>query len=256
MGKIKPHPFVDIGVQMTNACNAYCKFCCNAGKEDFKFDVDAFKTFFDEVTKLISVNKVTFTGGEPTLRMKELNKCLDHIQGRCDLITVNTNGSRLEELGHTAINRIAVSRHHYLDEENNKIFGIEIGNPIRNSSLKDKIAIVCNLIRGKIDCSEEAYRMLEFTAENEIEDMSFVGLMPLNEWSKSNTVSLGVLDFKGDVLCTRKLCYEVKGVCNCSNHVYTAKNGRLVYFYMRHNLQPKFDKGSRITWENNEMKGA
>ncbi len=264
VGQIKEAPFIDITVHMTNSCNAACLFCCNEGHNAFTFDVDAFKDFFDETNKTININKVTFTGGEPTLKIKELNACLDHIEGKCNLITVNTNGTRLDTLGHRAIHRIALSRHHYDDNVNNEIFGIEIGNPISepeedsfcgmNPFIKEKIAIVCNLIKGYVDCTTEAYKMLEFAANNGIEDMSFVGLMPINKWATEHQVPLDILKFGSDVMCTRELHYEVEGICKCSNYVYVAKNGRLVYYYMRHNMVPSYDKGSRVVWEYNQIK--
>lgn len=254
VGKDKLNPFIDITVQLTNACNAECEFCCNAGKLEFIFDFGLFKAFFDEAYGKVLINKVTFTGGEPTLKIGKLNQCLDYIQGKCRLITVNTNGTRLELLSHPAIHRIALSRHHYLNEVNNSIFGITIDNPLETSLLKNKIAVVCNLIKGYVDCTAEAYKMLNFVAENGIDDMSFVGLMPIDKWCQGHQVPLDVLAFNHDVLCTKNLCYEVKGVCECSNHVYAAPNGRLVHYYMRHNKMPKFDKGSRVVWENNEIR--
>lgn len=254
VGKDKQEPFVDLTVLMTNGCNAACKFCCNAGKEDFRFDVGEFLDFFDETRQRICVNKVTFTGGEPSLKVMDLNECLDFIEGKCNLITVNTNGSRLEALSHPAIHRITLSRHHYLDEINDEIFGLKIGNPLVKSELKRKIALVCNLIKGRIDSTIEAYKMLEFASVNGIGDMSFVGLMPVNEWSRENAIPLNGLSFGDDVLCTRRLCYEVPNVCHCSNHIYVAKNGRFVHYYMRHNMKPDFDKGSRVVWENNQVK--
>lgn len=253
-GKPKPAPFVDFNVSMTNACNAMCQFCCNQGRPDFKFDVEAFKDFFDETREKIHINKVTFTGGEPSLRIRELNECLDHIGGKCTLVTVNTNGFRLGALDHPSIHRIALSRHHYYDEINDGIFGIKIGNPLIGSSLKDRIAIVCNLIKMRIDCTKEAYNMLHFAADNEIEEMSFVGLMPVNEWSIRHLVPLESLNFTDNVLLTRELEYEVSGVCKCRNYMYVHRNGRLVSFYMRHNMMPKFDKGSRVVWENNKIR--
>lgn len=168
--------------------------------------------------------------------------------------TVNTNGSKLELLSHPAIHRIALSRHHYEDDVNNSIFGIDIGNPLKESSLLDKIAITCNLIKGYVDCTTEAYKMLNFVATNNVEDMSFVGLMVFNDFCRDRFTPLKVLSFNQDVLCTKNLCYEVAGVCQCSNYVYAAPNGRLVHYYMRHNLMPSFDKGSRVVWENNGIK--
>ena len=253
-GRTKPTPFIDINVSMTNACNASCQFCCNQGRSDFQFDVEAFKDFFDEARAKISINKVTFTGGEPSLRLRELNGCLDHIGGKCSLVTVNTNGSRLSALDHPSIHRIALSRHHYCDSINDGIFGMKIGNPLIGSPLKDRIAIVCNLIKGKIDSTKEAYNMLGFASDNDIEEMSFVGLMPLNDFSVNNMVSLESLDFKENILLFRELEHEVPGVCKCRNYIYVHRNGNLVSFYMRHSMVPKFDKGSRVVWENNRIR--
>lgn len=255
LGTVKSERFVDLTVYMTNSCNAECLFCCNGGQNAFIFDEEMFKKFFDEVYGRIYINKVTFTGGEPTLKMSQLNECLDYINGRCNLITVNTNGTRLTSLVNRAIHRIAMSRHHYDDRVNNEIFGISIGNPLSLlfPPVLNKVALVCNLIKGYIDNTDGAYKMLEFAAANGIEDMSFVGLMPCNAWSIEHQVPLDVLKFGKDVLCTRQLHYEVEGVCKCSNYVYTASNGKIVHFYMRHNMIPEYDKGSRVVWKNNQI---
>jgi MoaA/NifB/PqqE/SkfB family radical SAM enzyme len=246
-------PFVDFSISITNSCNAKCKFCCNAGKNDFEFDVSAFKDVFDETASKVEINKVTFTGGEPTLHPETLNRCLDHITGRCKLITVNTNGYRLNVLTHSSITRISMSRHHDLDGENDAIFGIKIGNPLKTFSKKEKVIVVCNLIRGKVDCAKKAYDILEFASSNGVNEAALVGLMPLNSWSKEHVVSISSLDFDENVLCTRRLSHEVTGVCTCNNYVYVAKNGELVFFYTRHALRPEYNKGSRIAWENNRI---
>ncbi len=64
--------------------------------------------------------------------------------------SVNTNGSRLKDLeGIDVLDNIALSRHHYDDEINNQIFGINTADTDILDSFKDKhkLHLSCNLIK-------------------------------------------------------------------------------------------------------------
>jgi len=208
---------------------------------------------FDELSEKICINKIGLTGGEPTFEEENLFRCLDHVRGRCGLITVNTNGSRLKVLEDDRVERISISRHHFDNEKNDEIFGVKIGNPLVGFSGKKKVILSCNLIRGYVDSVDGAYGMLDFAAENGISEVAFVGLMKNNDFSKENIISPSLLNFGKDVLKYRELSYHTSGVCECSNHSYVSKSGKMVMFFMRHTKDHEFDKGSRIVWANNRI---
>ena len=67
------------------------------------------------------VSHITFTGGEPSLDIERLVKCLDYLKSVDSKIftIINTNGSNLDKLkGIKSLDNIALSRHSMFDDEN------------------------------------------------------------------------------------------------------------------------------------------
>lgn len=252
----KVEPFVDISVYLTDRCNAKCEFCCNNEKEDYIFDVDSFRNFFEEVLSKVTVNKVNFTGGEASLESKKLQDCLEIVNKKCNSTIVNTNGTLLKKkVNDDTIGRIALSRHHYLDDRNNEIFGINISNKLSllDEQEKQKITLICNLIKGEIDSTKEMYKMLEFAAYNKIKEMAFVVLMPFNDYSKKHMIIPNPSGFNEDILHTKKMKFKKKNICECANYTYVSNSGDIVNFYIKHSINPFYNKGSRIVWKGNRI---
>lgn len=122
-------PYVSISVYITNDCNGLCKFCCNVDNLRFVFNYPLFCEFIDEVYSKIRIRKITFTGGEPSLKAQLLSECVDYVRGKCENITVCTNGTLINEYGHEVdqytqrvmnwVTNISVSYHHWNHETNN-----------------------------------------------------------------------------------------------------------------------------------------
>jgi molybdenum cofactor biosynthesis enzyme MoaA len=243
-------PFVDITIVLTNDCNARCDFCCNPSREKTVFNVGKFKEFFNEAIGKIEVNKVTITGGETSYCQNNVQKCLEIVNGHCNLMTVNTNGRDmkfLDVLCDAYPLRISMSRHHYLDERNEKIFGTKTISNFKEFRNKKCVVFSCNLIKNEIDCEEEIIKYLEFASKNDIEECSFVGLMPVNDFCKEKMVYPKDLKFDDRVQEYRTLNHPTCK-CWCRNYAYVSTLGKVVLFYTRHLIDYKCDKGSRVVW--------
>ena len=122
--KHQADPYVNIYVRLQNECNAKCKFCEFTSKEKY-FNVVRFTTGFRQISEKINIKKVSFTGGEPTLDPPLLNGCLKFVKDVDSNIftVVNTNGLNLSRIEIDNLDSIALSRHHYDDNINNKILG-------------------------------------------------------------------------------------------------------------------------------------
>jgi len=245
--------WTDVSVYVTNACNASCKFCCNKNNKSFSFDFRKFKAFIDELVGKIEVNKITFTGGESSLNITQLIKCVEYTKPFCNNITVITNGTDLASLDHPFIDNISVSRHHYDDEKNKEIFGVSHMDALETFSRKDRVNLSCNLIKGYVDCEEEIYKYLEYMSRVGIESTAFVGLMPVNQYCKDNYVDLHKMKFNERVLKYKTIRFKEPGVCRCNNYVYLADNEAIIEFYTRHNMCPNYQKGSLVVYKFNEV---
>jgi len=115
-------------------CNADCSFCSwkTVGQEDMERSKDFLKNLKNVLEKLPEeFEQITISGGEPTL-YKELNKVLMligyHKGEKIKKVVFTTNGVELRkwinnDLFTEVVDFVNISRHHYIQEENNKIMG-------------------------------------------------------------------------------------------------------------------------------------
>ena len=83
--------YINLYTLITNKCNANCKFCC-ASKKEGCFNVFKFKQAIKEINKSARINKISFTGGEPTL-LPGLKDKLKDIKSLGYEIKLDTNGT-------------------------------------------------------------------------------------------------------------------------------------------------------------------
>lgn len=202
-------PYVNLYVRIENSCNAKCPFCKFAGKKA-KFDFYKFYYVLHEPRKHVEINKISFTGGEPTLNFCDLTKCFDLVkQLDKEIFTVtNTNGTRLEDLCYSPfIDSIALSRHHYNQVENDKIFGMKTPklDQIRDWNINKNIHLSCNLIKGQIDNEDNLIEYLHSVSKYGIDDVGFVSLMNVNEFCNEHKIDFSDITFNNpDVLVTKE----------------------------------------------------
>lgn len=117
-------------VEFTKNCNAHCPFCsAHRGLGDL--DPAILEECVDELVDAGAVDRVSITGGEPlivgdSLRLNRLFDILE--QSGLEYYALTTNGRylarnfvMLDTL--SKLKYLNVSRHHYDDEENRRVFG-------------------------------------------------------------------------------------------------------------------------------------
>lgn len=233
-------PYINLYVQMTKACNATCKFCAFKDQHQ-EFDFEKLQLILRYIDIDIKINKVSFTGGEPTTQWDKLLDCLIYTKTLDDTIftVVNTNGLRLDKLNkyQEYIDSIALSRHHYNDTVNNEILGFKAPSTEYINSLKhkDKIHLSCNLIKDYIDNTEEVINYLEFASQIGVLDVGFVSLMKVNDYCKEHHIDFNSLDFKDykNIFINRE--WNNKEMCRCRNYLYASTTtDEIVKVYSRY----------------------
>ncbi len=122
----------NFSVMMPGKCNAKCDFCFwdrdNAAN---KSPLDKYaQTMYDYIMDLpFDFRQLSLTGGEPTISPVFLNvlskvKILKEIN-RIDKVVLTTNGVKLDRYVNEiceSVDHVNISRHHYDEEENRKIY--------------------------------------------------------------------------------------------------------------------------------------
>jgi molybdenum cofactor biosynthesis enzyme MoaA len=220
-------PFFNIQIKL-NGCNANCEFCIS--KTGKKFNEDLFFDKLTEIREKAFIKRLNITGGEPTINFELYNRIVRKLRELLPetFIVLNTNGYNFEKVfesdSHKYLNNIQLSRHHYIDEINNKILGFksvprELIKKI-NEDLEHKfLNLSCNLIKGYIDKDEEVYKYLDDASDLDIRWVGFVSLIPLNDFCKENYI-----DFESLNLTNKRLIlmqsHCLNDTCKCADYLY------------------------------------
>ncbi len=237
-------PYINLYIQL-KGCNAKCKFCTfQEAAKDFNFN--KFHKVLSELKKNVQVNKISITGGEPTLFLDKLYNISHKVKEMFpnSFFVVNTNGFRLIDLykdgENTLFDSISLSRHHYDDKKNNEILGF---NSVSKKVLeliqsreqkKERLHLSCNLVNGYIDSPQKIYKYLEFAGKVKINDVGFVSLMKINYFCENNFVDFSDLKLKHKRLFKTKE-WKFMDSCKCNNYLYIPKdiNSDVVKVYYR-----------------------
>ncbi len=262
-------------ISITDVCLASCPFCNNNTKKkqtftDKKFNVEKLKFVLEELKEKNLLNRVSITGGEPFLNVELLNKVVNaifEVLGYRQYLTINTNGFNLDKVleldNYKNIAGIHISRHHYLDEKNDQLFGFKTIHLDEIKSLQNKLEnkhllrLNSLLIKNYIDSAENVENYLEMAANLGIFRVGFVGLMPLNEFSKQNYVEYKEIFKNLSPDCAIVSNLKNANICDCANGMYISKDGTLVEFYSRvvRDLNPQAAGQFSYTVENNLCAG-
>jgi molybdenum cofactor biosynthesis enzyme MoaA len=198
---------------------------------------------FTRLNEQIKINKVSFTGGEPTLKINELNRLLKEVKTvNPDVFTiVNTNGFAFKEINPEFIDSIALSRHHFLEYNNKFIFGtdnIATINDIESYAHKEKLHLSCNLIKGQIDSTEKCQTYINVFGDLGVTDIGFVSLMEVNDHAKEHFIDFDSIKLENmkDTIKNQhwtKKCGD-KPMCKCANYLTSVANGNIVKSYARY----------------------
>jgi molybdenum cofactor biosynthesis enzyme MoaA len=249
-------PYVNVYVRIRNRCPAKCKFCEFTCDEEF-FNVDKFVASLKELASKVRVNKISFTGGEPTGDLDLLEYCLKKVKAILPntFVVINTNGAgTLMELlkYEDYLNSIALSRHHYDDNRNKQIFGCNVptADTIRNfqESVKNKelLHLSCNLVKGEIETHSDIKHYLNHCANINALDVGFVTLMPVNDFCKNNQVIFDTA-IKQDSQILRNKVWNNGEDCRCANFLYIDYNtAKIVKFYARYYCNASSNSGQLV----------
>jgi molybdenum cofactor biosynthesis enzyme MoaA len=222
-------PYVNVQVKI-KGCNADCVFC--EFKEPGTFDEDKYAEKLKLISDKVSIRKLNFTGGEPTLNIERLKRLIIKTKEIIPkvYIAINTNGYNFEKLFEEGIDKlvgnIQLSRHHYKDEINNKILGF---NSVSKDTIKSissgleykrLLNLSCNLINGYIDSKEEVFKYLDAASSMDVRWVGFVTLIPLNKYCEDNRIRFNDLNiFESErFIMTKHWKYFDK--CQCFGYVY------------------------------------
>ncbi|MBR3977723.1 MAG: radical SAM protein [Bacteroidaceae bacterium] len=259
LGELSPAkiaPFVNLFVKVTNGCNARCPFCSNASSPATPVPFNTGK-LFDAIRELrdkgIRVNRVNITGGEPSVASPLVTGILQRMQDNefAGLhLHLNTNGLLPESkqlMLHPRWDSISISLHHYNIAKLSELYGCEIPNDAFSFKGVDlqKVNASCNLIKGYIDCAEEAAKMLDFTLELGIPRIGFVALMKINNYCREHFADLEDIHWQEipHVYFTKSMNRGAS--CKCSNYLYN-KDLKILEIYMRNYANPHYCESSLV----------
>ena len=237
---------LDLYIKVSDLCNARCSVCSNKGNEkNSKLDYQKLEYVIKYLEDRGRIGRIAITGGEPFLDFDRLNKVLNIVfRAKPDAyVTINTNGFQIKESlkldNISQVGGIHISRHHYKDSVNNEFFDIntasrnDINNVIKSSKNQKLFRLNCLLMNSYIHTIKDVERYLEMASVVGANHCGFISLMPYNEDAVKEYV-----DFKDvfkDVPERFQIISETKDldICECTNGVYIANNGRLMPFYAR-----------------------
>lgn len=255
-------------IKLTDYCNAKCEYCSNQSSipKEENLDLKKLELVIKELSEKNILNRISITGGEPLLFGDRLNLVLNKIFEILPdaFVTMNTNGINFEKIYEldslNKINGIHISRHHYDDNINNKIFGVKTVSKEEIKQLFDKvknkklIRLNCLLIKGLIENIEQVQKYLELSSEIGVFRAGFVSLMPINEYGKDNYINFNDVfnDLSSRFFSTYH--YYDSNICECCNGIYLADNNRLVEYYARMTKELNCDYMRQLVYTpNNEL---
>lgn len=245
-------PYINLYVRLTEECNAQCPYCEFHMNRNIIFDKFKFLYTIARLNKDVKINKISFTGGEPTLRIDLLNMFLKEVKEIVPEIytVVNTNGFNFTQINEKYIDSIALSRHHYNNLQNDSLFrttSIPTSEDILKYPHKEKLHLSCNLIEGYIDSVEQCHKYIDYFGNMGITDIGFVSLMGVNKFAEDHFIDFSKIDL-GSMPNTiqsktwAKKCKN-KTVCKCANFLTSTDNGNIVKSYARYYVDRTECKG-------------
>lgn len=239
-------PGVNLYVRMTNFCQASCRFCIwKNNARECVFNEDRFYFMLSHISKTVQINKVSFTGGEPTIFNPVLNRCLKMTKELVpDAFTVvSTNGYGINDVEEKYVDSFAVSRHGITWEDNVRIFDTEQiprTEWFEQCTFKDKVHITCNLMKGDIDTPEKAYQFINHYGNMGFSDFGFVTLMPVNDFTRSHRIRISngqnSIDLSKMPNTITPLRWTQGNQCACNNYIVRTTSGDLVRVYARETI--------------------
>lgn len=132
VGQCQVSSEVFLDVIFTSACDCRCPFCISCTKEYAREDEQAWRNALKDAFRLFDIRNVILLGGEATVdpRFREKLQMVSSAMERhpVDHLILTTNGNKLRDpafldlLLESRIDAVNLSRMHYEQEQNNRIF--------------------------------------------------------------------------------------------------------------------------------------
>lgn len=234
-------------IKLTDNCDAKCSFCANSNSCDFgNIDFKKLEYVIRYLLREGRLHGISITGGEPLLEYNKLFKLLDLIYMIDSNIEVqlSTNGTNLLKLlDYPNINKlesIHISRHHYDDQINFKIFNsdrVATSNDIATlqDKLEDKQIININTIVMKdyISNLDEIKKMIDHVGELGVYKNGFVSLMKCNKYALEQFINFNDIFNNLDKSFFNGHHFYCRDYCECLEGIYLTTNNKLVEYYAR-----------------------
>lgn len=255
-------------IHINKTCNARCKFC-NIYKQcapKVEFNFHKLSEVLIELERVNKLGRIAITGGETFLDIELLDNVLLTIKStiKNPIVTINTNASMLHNLCQLrnidVLTEIRISRHHYLDQNNDEVFGskcatlFDISKAVKKYG--DIIKLNCNLIKGYIDSVSAISKYLDAVSSIGISEVGFVGLMSFNQYCIEHYVDYSSFNFSDNFLRVRNL--TDRNICQCDNLLYSSpKTCKIVQIYFRQVLELKcaYCRQFTYSYDNNFIAG-
>lgn len=239
---------LQLSVCPVSYCPADCAFCCAKGtKTRQRIDTKHFAEVMQRLKEEDRVRGVKITGGEPFTDVGLLNEVVSilfEIFGFGLELAISTNGiglRRVHEIKNLVhLETIHISRHHYDDAVNRRLFGNdnipgteELKEIVNSVSYKDLWVFNTMLLKDTINSPEEAHRFLDYSIEVGVPKVGFMVCSPATPFAAEQTIPYESVIREDDpsMLFTRGFFdYDF---CHCSDGVYASEDGRIIQFYGR-----------------------
>ncbi len=239
---------LQLSIMPVNFCPAGCRFCIAQStiRDTQRLDLGKLEDTLRKLREAQVVRGISITGGEPFSDVALLNRVINlcfGVFGKHMEVSVNTNGMNIQRICEidrlSELEALHISRHHYDDALNNRIFGYALpdhntlSKALHSVSYKDLFVLNCMLLKDFIGSVEEVHRFLDFAIEMGAGKVSFITATPVNDYARTQRVNFSAVlrDEDPQLLFTRE--YRDHAYCRCRDGVYASAKGQLIEFYGR-----------------------
>ncbi len=241
------NPSLRLYIKLTDACNAECLFCANRESRDFgTLDFRRLEFVIRYLLDRGLLHGISITGGEPMInpdKMSTLLNLIYSIDPNLE-VAISTNGYKLRsflDMEHVnKLESIHISRHHYLDDVNYRVFGsrdIASTEDIMylQDGLEDKRIININtlVMKDYIEDLAGIKRMLDYVGDVGVYKNGFVSLMKCNKFSRDHFINFNDIFSHLDESFYLGHHFYNGEYCECVDGMYLGNNDKMVEFYAR-----------------------
>ena len=242
---------INLYVQATSKCNAKCCFCDTKNKCN-NFNYEKFNKVLKELSNRNILKRIAITGGEPLLDELKTMKIIEEAKRYCEIISLNTNAYSIDkiDLVYDKVSFIDISKHHYDNNINNRIMGLQTPtiNEICNRISNKKIKVNCVLQNSGINSFEELKNMLNILSDKNISEVKFISILPLNQMAVNEFVNPENIMKQCEVYLNDSYLYD-KHMCKCFEFMYVSDKGKVIKVTIRYTIDKNYDCVKQLVYD-------